>query len=115
MAPPTVVKDRDADNPVSFACWRRSNSAASIFCAQNLNLKNGRGAEVTHVRPLQLSTIELNDQTLIILYQFLLPFRECAEQTILGGGETGQRSGHNGEGSSLSAGGEVEVNRPGNK
>ena len=39
VVPPTVVKDRDAEDPASLACWRSSSSAASIFGAQNLNLK----------------------------------------------------------------------------
>ena len=39
VVPPTVVKDRDAEDPASLACWRSSSSAASIFDAQNLNLK----------------------------------------------------------------------------
>ena len=31
ILPPTVVKDKDALVPASFACWSRSNSAASIL------------------------------------------------------------------------------------
>ena len=42
MVPPTVVKVRDAEDPASLACCRGSNSAASIFGSQNLNLQNGK-------------------------------------------------------------------------
>jgi len=34
-----VVNNRDAEDPAFLACWRSSSSAASIFGAQNLNLK----------------------------------------------------------------------------
>ena len=39
VVPPTVVNNRDAEDPAFLACWRSSSSAASIFGAQNLNLK----------------------------------------------------------------------------